>query len=256
MSRSDGTRSQRERGATSARYVTLVLVIAAASLALVLASPLALGLFGGAHTEWERLSFIGQTYGAVSALIAVLALAGVVLTLIYQARETRRAIEETRRQGMTELLRMAMDDVDLDACWGPVPPDADRRERKQRLYTNMIIGQWASAYDTGALPEERLRVVAAEMFQGEAGHTFWTEARKAASMTEGTRRERRFVQILDEVYRETVPPHLAADSATARVSPARNRWPATLLTVGATVTALASGVLVWWRHRNRPRPTR
>ncbi|QBI53067.1 hypothetical protein EKD16_06345 [Streptomonospora litoralis] len=95
----------------------------------------------------------------------------VVLTLVYQARDSHRAMEETRRQAMSELLRMAMEDPELDACWGPVPPGEDPKGRKQQLYTNMIVSQWSSAFETGALPESRLRAVAGEMFQGESATT-------------------------------------------------------------------------------------
>lgn len=88
-------------------------------LALAVLSPFGLRVFDGHDEEWERLSLIGQTYGAISALIAVLALLGVVAALVYQARELRRAADENRRQAMGDLLRMAMADPDLDECWGP-----------------------------------------------------------------------------------------------------------------------------------------
>ncbi|WP_201776555.1 DUF6082 family protein [Allosalinactinospora lopnorensis] len=201
---------------------------------LVGVSPLGLRVFDGADGEWERLSLIGQTYGAVSALIAVLALVGVAVTLVFQARETRRAIEETRRQAMSELLRMAMDDPDLDECWGPVPDGEDPKTRKQQLYTNMIISQWASAFEIGALPEERLRAVAREMFQGAVGYAYWTRARDMSSMTEGTRRERRFVAILDEEYQKAEP----AEPARREDEEGRER---TRHGVGRLLLAFAAG---------------
>ncbi|MBB4930005.1 putative membrane protein [Lipingzhangella halophila] len=254
-------RNRDERAATSTRYLTVILLIVVVSVVLVAASPLALGLFGGASNEWERLSFIGQTYGAVSALIAAFALVGIILTLVYQARDTRRAIEETRRQAMSDLLRMAMEDPDLDACWGPVPADEDPRVRKQQLYTNMIISQWSSAFETGALPESRLRAVAAEMFQGEVGYSYWTQAREAPSMTEGTRREQRFVEILDEVYQQTPAPRAQVSQAEAPPQPAtpqRRSWRTHALTAaaGAAAGALAAGAAAARRKRPSARPKR
>ncbi|TDE33658.1 hypothetical protein E1289_11715 [Actinomadura sp. 6K520] len=53
-------------------------------------------------------------------MVAV-ALIGIVATLIFQARETKIAREEARRIAIAELLKMAMDDPDLDEAWGPVP---------------------------------------------------------------------------------------------------------------------------------------
>ncbi|GAA4938119.1 hypothetical protein GCM10023224_19150 [Streptomonospora halophila] len=241
-----------DRGAVGVRYLTTILIIVLASVVLVVASPLALTLFRGERSEWERLSFIGQTYGAVAALISVFALVGIVLTLVYQARDTHRAVEEARRQAMGELLRMAMDDPDLDACWGPVPRDEDPKVRKQQLYTNMIVSQWSSAFETGALPEARLRAVAAEMFGGEVGYAYWTEAREAPSMTEGTRSERRFVAILDEVYRGTAPPAVGGsapeDASRATGRRCRRAW----LAIGAAAVGSAGAAAVGaWIHSRR-----
>ncbi|WP_241483202.1 DUF6082 family protein [Nocardiopsis halophila] len=181
------------------------MILSLAALALVLASPLALRGFGGGDGEWERLSLIGQTYGAVSALIAVLALVGVAVTLVFQARETRRAVEEGRRQAMAELLRMAMDDPDLDACWGPVPEGEDRTERRQQLYTNMIVTQWGTAFRAGAMPEARLRAAAEEMFRGPVGRAYWARARGRRLSAPARRADRRFNRILEEAYLAATP---------------------------------------------------
>ncbi|MFB9830988.1 DUF6082 family protein [Actinoallomurus acaciae] len=125
-----------------------MLLIAVAAVALIGISPVALGIFHGATGKWERLSFIGQIYGAASAIISVLALVGIVLTLSCQAREAKLACQETRRQAVSDLLKMAMDDPDLDECWGPVPPPDDPKTRKQLLYTNMIISEWSLSFET------------------------------------------------------------------------------------------------------------
>jgi hypothetical protein len=47
------------------------------------------------------LSFIGQTYGAASALLAVLALIGMVATLALQAHDTGIAREEARLRAVS-----------------------------------------------------------------------------------------------------------------------------------------------------------
>jgi hypothetical protein len=188
-----------------------MIAIVSVALLLVVVSPFALRLFSGADSEWQRLSFIGQTYGAVSALIAVVALVGIVGTLVLQARETRRAVEESRRQAMSELLQKAMDDPDLDECWGPIPEPSDPRTRKQQLYINQIISQWGVAYETGAMPERRLRAISREMFSARPGQEFWARARehRLAVVTEG--KKGRFNRILDEEYQGA--PRLALSGA-------------------------------------------
>jgi uncharacterized membrane protein len=193
----------------NALTTVLLLLLAVTAVALIGVSPIALGIFHGATGKWERLSFIGQTYGAASAIVSVLALVGIVLTLSYQAREAKLAREETRRQAVGDLLRMAMDDPDLDECWGPIPLPDDPKTRKQLLYTNMIISEWALSFETKALPEARLRAIANEMFHGHVGRTYWEGAREARLATSASRREQRFHEILDEEYERTQQPTVA-----------------------------------------------
>jgi hypothetical protein len=69
---------------------------------------------------------IGQTYGAVSALITALALGGVVISLLYQARDVAATRSQAIRTSQSGLLRLELEDADLmwasGAPWGaPVP---------------------------------------------------------------------------------------------------------------------------------------
>jgi hypothetical protein len=195
-------RMRRRRLRTLGLSVLALLVIGALG-----ASPWGLRVFDGPTTRWERLSFIGQTYGAASALVAAVALVGIVATLIFQARETKIAREEARRLAVAELLKMAMDDPDLDEAWGPVPAGEDRKARRQLMYINMIISEWQMSFETKALPEMRLRAISREMFSAHPGRAYWREARQVRMSTSETKRARLFHRILDEEYnRASAPP--------------------------------------------------
>jgi hypothetical protein len=179
----------------------------------------------------------------------------VVLTLNYQARETKRAREETRRQAISDLLRMAMNDPDLDECWGPVPAPDDPKSRKQQLYTNMIVAAWALSYETGATPEPRLRYNANELFRGPVGRQYWRNARESRLSTSANRRERRFHKILDEEYWRVVdssPLRSPAVGEPGLTSKDRRALASRLLwvTAGAGLTAIVCR-LAWKRHRVR-----
>jgi hypothetical protein len=230
-------------------------LVALLGIGLIGLSPLALRSFRGATLQWERLSFIGQTYGAASAVISVLALVGVILTLNYQARETKRAREETRRQAISDLLRMAMNDPDLDECWGPVPAPDDPKSRKQQLYTNMIVAAWALSYETGATPELRLRYNANELFRGPVGREYWRNAGESRLSTSANRRERRFHKILDEEYWRVVSSSPLRSPAVGEPGPTSKDGRAlasSLLwaSAGAGLTAIICR-LAWKRHRVR-----
>lgn len=156
----------------------------------------------GPSARWGRPGF-----GAASAVVAAVALTGIVATLIFQVRETKIAREEARRMAIAELLKMAMDDPDLDEAWGPVPAGESRKARRQLMYINMIISEWQMSFETKALPETRLRAIAREMFSAHPGRAYWREARQARLSTSETRRARRFHRILDEEYnRAPAPP--------------------------------------------------
>src|SRR5690606_41487371 len=63
----------------------------------------------GPAVRWGLPGFVAAT-----VVVVAVALIGIVATLIFQARETKIAREEARRIAIAELLKMAMDDPDLD----------------------------------------------------------------------------------------------------------------------------------------------
>lgn len=120
-------------------------------------------------------------------------------------REAKGALTTVLLLLITMTAVALMEDPDLDECWGPVPPPDDPKTRKQLLYTNMIVAEWAMSFETKALPEVRLRANANEMFQGRVGRDYWRTARKSRLSTSAGRRERRFHEILDEEYNRARP---------------------------------------------------
>ena len=54
-------------------------------------------LTGSFGLDWPSLSDVGQTYGAVSALVTALALGGVMISLLYQARDVSTARSQATR---------------------------------------------------------------------------------------------------------------------------------------------------------------
>ncbi|MDA0565539.1 DUF6082 family protein [Streptomonospora sp. S1-112] len=218
-------------------------------------SPLALGSVSGISDDWENLSFIGQTYGAASALLAGLALAGVVATLVLQARETRIARELALRDSNSELLRMAMENPEYARCWGTnLSPGG--REQRQHMYTNMIVSQWEMAFESGAIGEQHVRHAARGLFAGRIGWEFWGRVREVRLRTAETRRSRRFHRMLDEEFQRSPEPPLESDT---HVAPSRRPTRAALAAAAAFVVGAASaGVvarrLVLRRHMMRQGP--
>lgn len=204
-------------------------------IGIIGASPWALSTFDGSARRWERLSFIGQTYGAASALLAVFALLGIAATLALQAHDTRIAREEARRSAIADLLKMAMDDPALDEAWGPVPEGETRKARRQLMYINMIISEWQMSFETRALTEKRLRAISREMFSGHPGRAYWRQARELRVSTYETKRTRRFHRILDEEYGRAPEPSTPEQH--------RSRLRISVLLTGTAATAVAIAVI-------------
>ncbi|WP_017592544.1 DUF6082 family protein [Nocardiopsis potens] len=224
-------------------------------------SPLALDGLGGGPEYWERLSFIGQTYGAASALLAGAALIGVAATLVLQARETRLSRENALRESNAELLRMAMEDPVYAACWGENLTDAGGTAQRQSMYTNMILSQWEMAYESRSIDDGHLRALAARLFAGRVGWDFWADVREVRISTAASRRSRRFHAILDEEFagrpRRPAAPTPAPDRPSA---PARPPAPAALPTAAGAAAGLLAGLgaalLARRLEASRPRPRR
>jgi hypothetical protein len=189
-------RSARRTGLT-----ILLVLIAVVAAALVGLTPVALTVFRGDKTNWERLSYIGQTYGAASALLSALALVGIAVTLVLQARDTKVSREQGQRILHVDLLKMAMENPLYRRCWGPIGYAEDAETELQHIYVNLIFSEWQTSFEIKTMDERLLRAVARSLFRGEVGRRFWRNARETRIATSSTRRERRFHQILDEEYR-------------------------------------------------------
>ena len=90
----------------------------------MLLSPLAIyDLVAVHHTNWERLSYVGQTYGAVSVLL--------------QVRESALSRVQAGRSRHFELIRMAMEDPLLMQAFHSLT-DSDEANRLN-AYVSLLI---------------------------------------------------------------------------------------------------------------------
>src|SRR5215813_13517069 len=122
--------------------VALVTIACIAIIGTVILSPFALTKLESMSRRWGELSNIGQTYGAISALISSLALGGVIVSLLYQARDGRTAREQSMRSIQHQLITMQMDDPTFMSATGApwnLPIPAESTSIREYLYIHMWV---------------------------------------------------------------------------------------------------------------------
>lgn len=198
------------RGRRGGRWklFTHTILATLAGLALVAISPAALRFYSTVHGyNWLLLSNIGQTYGAVSALLVVLGLSGVVVTVFLQIREARHGRMQAARARQHDLVRMAMEDPVYMQVWG-LGADQSFDERRQTMYINLSIQYWLMLWEFGDISEDELRVaMAADMFASNAGRRDWERHGNLRMKVANSRQQRQFFQILNDEYEKTVRKH-------------------------------------------------
>jgi hypothetical protein len=150
-----------------------------------------------------RLSNVDHFYGTISALASSLALVGVAISLLYQARAGHTAREQVIRSLQQQLIRMEMDDPTLMTAIGApwdLPIPAESAKIRDHLYIHMWATTWAGNYVLGELNAGAVRGIARlELFNSKAGRAYWAAVReRALSTNEG--RYLRFARIIDEEY--------------------------------------------------------
>jgi hypothetical protein len=184
-----------------------VLAVIAGVLGLILLSPLMLrGIDSIGGADWTRLSEIGQTYGAASAILSALALGGVAVSLFFQARQARAQQIQMVREYYRELVRMTLEDPEVYLpCHRPIKvPGLDLNGQRQHLFMRLRMNYAAMATEVGVLNEATLRGDLLEgIFQGTAGREYWKEARHRLAVNPRPA-TRRFVRIVDEEYNKAV----------------------------------------------------
>ena len=244
--------------------VVLLAIGLIAIVGLVVLSPFALTELAGLKINWLKLSNVGQTYGAVSALLSSFALVGIAISLLYQSRDNQNAREQTTRNLQFELIRMAMGDPSLMTASG-APWDldipSDSSSIRQFLYVQLWVSFLGGNFTIGELPESAVRHIAGhELFRSEAGRNYWAAVGQAQT-TNSSGRRKRFFHILDDEYRKaissgisTATPIKAGDSrgeppGSAAVQTKRTRQLCTLV-VATAISVLAGAALAQRRGRH------
>ena len=184
-----------------------VVLLVIATVTVVVLSPWGLRILARVQgMNWPELSNIGQSYSAAAALLSALALIGVALSLLSQNRDSRVALEQTVRSQHRDLVRMGFDSSLMWVVSGSRGLRSEDPELRalQRRYANLWVQHWASMYELGVMSETAVRTeLRKSLFSGDVGRDYWANTSRS-SYYNGTRRIRRYYQIVNDEYNKAV----------------------------------------------------
>lgn len=186
---------------------SITLMVTLAILAFVALSPFVLqAISNSSNLNWGKLSQIGQTYGAVSAFLAALALFGVAVSVLLQLRETRFNRLEAGRTRHHELISMALENPSYFDIFGPLafPPDMPVETRRSIAYINMYLQFQQMLWEFSDISETEIKIAASGLFSTSLGRDYWRQFGHIRLANDNTKREREFDQTLDRIYQEAI----------------------------------------------------
>ena len=191
------------RGFAGRGLVICVVVLMAAFVGVVVASPWLTRSFVRRSEDGHELSEMGQAYGGVSAILSGLAFCGIAISLLLQWRQVRLTRIMAARERHFELVKLGIDDPSL--MLAPLPGGSPASARK-RVICNLWVAHWAMGWDIGSLSPARLRVLFDELFGDETARAWW-----AAGGSPAWARDRGgvFWAVADEAYRDACARRMA-----------------------------------------------
>ena len=244
---------RRRRSVTRVAALVAIFVI----LAAIAFSPLALREISNfPNLNWAKLSDIGQTYGAVSAFLAGLALIGVSVSVLLQLRETRFNRLEAGRTRHHELIGMALENPSYFDIFGSLafPSDMSVETRRSIAYINLYLQFQQMLWEFSDISEAEIQISARGLFNTSLGRDYWRQYGHIRLQNDNTKREREFDQTLDKIYKEAIasgPPDNVVpgpDPISLRKKIDRKRAAASLI-----VTFLGGISFGWFAHLTRRR---
>jgi hypothetical protein len=181
------------------RYVLWIMTAVLAIVVFGVVTPFA--FLAAAHirpNDWAKFSNEGQAYGGIASVIGMLAIIGVVASLILQARKSAANRLQIDRAFHADLLYKAFEDPELLECWGIAQKDAPKM--KKVAYVNLIVSYWAAMVEIGRMNDSEVRASAADIFAGMPARDLWRIARSGWMEFNSGDFNRKFYAIMDEEY--------------------------------------------------------
>ena len=220
--------------------VRTVFLVALVVLLLIFVSPLApMSVASYRGVDWSVASDIGQSYGAISAILAGLALLGVVGSVAMQSRQTKIQAQYSARQMHFEITREAWQNPEFLETLGNFSR-WERKNLRQHSFINIYLMYLRMGVQSGEVSLSELEEIATEIFATEPGKRYWRQAEKYLAIHgdrdifEALARSSRRAD--SEIHFHAADPELAGRRAASY-----------LIAGTAASLTVALSVSTWWR---------
>jgi hypothetical protein len=134
----------------------------------------------------------------ISTLISSVALAGVAISLLLQARQVRITQLQVSRAAQLELIKMALDNPTMaSAAVGISNPDSYAKY----VFLNWQFKHFELGYEIKTMSAENVRQSVAQLFENETPREWWSLARQSYEEGPVSRRGKQFFAIVDGEFR-------------------------------------------------------
>lgn len=170
----------------------------------------------------------GDSFGVFSSLFSGLALIGLLYTIHQQGEELKLQRQEMKsqrdemsktvatqiRQLHVELLKMAVENPDLQKVWEQ-EGEVKEISFKQNTYINLIVSHWEMQYINGMTPREQIGEMLDTYMQRSYFQKFWANSgkyreryAKKATLAE----EKEFFEMAKWAYNKSIQPNAEASA--------------------------------------------
>jgi len=215
------------------RLVALTSTISCLVLASIAFSPAILSSTSSRmDLNWPRLANVGQTYEGIGSLLAIVALTGVVISLLIQVKEHKANKTQILRSFHLELMKISLSNPVCAKVWSSSPNVSDDK-MKENGFINMTLWLWESRWDLGDMDEESLRTsLRIEFFPNEAPRQYWEKFgvyRTSAGTASKSRAE--FFNIVNSEYKRAIASNVPVFPSADTINAAKRRRRITLISI-------------------------
>lgn len=143
------------------------------TIALIISFPFILRIAAPSGMDWSQLSEVSEAYGALAVLFSAAAFLGAIVSILYQAKQTRAMNEEIRSSIHKELTLHSIEDETLMHCWQPPSEPCTLAQARQHMFCSLIYRLWLADYVVGRTTLEATRIVLKNHFKGEVARRHW-----------------------------------------------------------------------------------